>query len=78
MSIEKLKKYIDKNIGEHGYICIYSEEKKFYCEGIVSNLRNAQLWGLLDEENAKVKCAYSGTSENGKRAIIITLYRRFK
>ena len=71
--IGKLKKFLDTIIGEHGYICIYNESKNFLCEGIVSNLRNDSLWELLNEEEAKVECSYSGTSENGKKAIIIIL-----
>jgi len=76
--IGKLKKFLDTTVGEHGYICIYNESKNFLCEGIVSNLRNDSLWKLLDEEDAKVKCSYSGTSENGRKAIIIILNQKTK
>jgi hypothetical protein len=73
MSIGKLKKFIDKEIGENWYICVYNRISQILCEGIVSDLRTRALWQLLDEENTDVVRSFSGTSENGKKAIIIIL-----
>jgi len=73
MSIGKLKKYIDKNIGEHAYICVYDRFNNFLCEGIVSELRDSQLWKLLDEENVNVARAFSGKSKSGRKAIILII-----
>jgi hypothetical protein len=75
MAFSKLKKFLDSQIGEHGYICIYKgkKDKKFYCEGKVAELRATDLWKLIDEENAKISCSYSGQSENGRKCINIIL-----
>ncbi|MDR0326590.1 MAG: hypothetical protein LBI19_10930 [Oscillospiraceae bacterium] len=71
--IGTLKRYLDGQIGEHGYVCIRRHDNAFLCEGKLGELRSVPLWELIDEENAKVKCAYSGTSESGRRCIVVKL-----
>ena len=73
MGIGKLKRFLDSTVGEHGYICIRNKRNDFLCEGIVSDLRNNQLWELLDEENTDIIYACVGESESGRKAIIIKI-----
>ncbi|MDR0325402.1 MAG: hypothetical protein LBI19_04815 [Oscillospiraceae bacterium] len=68
-----LKKYIDRQIGDHGYISVIRHDNAFLCEGRVGELRSVPLWELIDEESAIVHCAYSGTSESGRPCIVIKL-----
>ncbi|MCL2188094.1 MAG: hypothetical protein FWC16_03470, partial [Defluviitaleaceae bacterium] len=58
---KNLKVYLDKQIGEHGYVCIYRKNGAFLCEGKVQELRDAPLWRLMDEENAKITKSMKGT-----------------
>jgi len=71
--VRKLKKFLDSEIGEHGYIEIQRNDGAFLCEGKVGELRAVPLWELLDEDNAKIKMSILSVSQSGKRCIKIVL-----
>lgn len=77
MNIGKLKPYIDNTIGQHGHITIYNGVKRFLCQGIVKELRQNELWNLLDEENTEVAQSYLGTSEYGEESTIIIILHQY-
>lgn len=71
-----LKKFLDTQIGEHGYIRIAKRDNVLLCEGKVKELRENQLWQLIGEEDAKIYRSFSGDSpDTGKRCITIQLYK---
>jgi hypothetical protein len=68
-----LKKYLDTQIGEQGYIQVRRHDDVYLCEGRVKDLRQNSLWSLIDEENVTYKCAFLDKSEAGHRCITIIL-----
>jgi len=72
-----LKKYLDKEIGEHGYIEIRRYDNAFLCEGKLGELRTVPLWELINESESEYSKAYLGTSESGKRSIVVHLKKRW-
>jgi hypothetical protein len=68
-----LKHLIDKELGEHGHICVYNKYGGFLCEGKPQDLRKDDFWVLMNEQESRVSKSYLGTSEKGKRAIVIHL-----
>ena len=72
-----LKKYLDKEIGDHGYIQILRYDNALLCEGIVCDLRTVPLWELIVERETEVKKAYSSVSQSGRKCTTIVLKKRW-
>jgi len=66
-----LKKYLDTQIGDHGYVRITKRDGSLLCEGKVSDLRANRMWVLIAEDERRIYRAYTGKSENGERNCII-------